>query len=179
MLIAGWHSGLILPATELGALGPLLRAGLRAGPGVRYFDFGWGNRRFYMSRQPRSGDAIAALFRSPSALFVQPAAVPADLLASDAHIYWACANREQLRRVDHYIERSLSRPERPVDLGPGPLPGSRFYASTEHYSAVHTCNTWTVAALQYAGLPIRAGGVLFASQVGERIRALRACPAPQ
>ena len=132
-----------------------------------------------MSAHPGSGDAIAALFSSPSALFVQPAAAPSDLLASDIHIHWVCADREQVWRVDRYIEQSLIRPGDPVDLGSGPFPESRFYASTEHYSAVHTCNTWTVAALEYAGLPVSATGVLFSSQADERVRDLRACPAPQ
>lgn len=175
ILIARWHTGLVLPATDLGPLHTLLPGGRQA----RYLSFGWGNRRFYMATQPRSGDAIAALFRSPSAVFVQPAAAPAGLSAGDAHIRWVCATRAQLWRVDRYIEQSLSRPDRPVDLGSGPLPGSRFYASTEHYSAVHTCNTWTLAALEAAGLPVRASGVLFASQVERRIRELPACPAPQ
>jgi uncharacterized protein (TIGR02117 family) len=175
VLVAGWHTGLVLPAGELGPLQVLLRRD----PQARYVSFGWGNRRFYMASQPRSGDALAALFRSPSALFVQTGAAPAELSASEAHIDWICASAEQLWRMDRYIEQSLSRPERPVDLGPGPLPGNRFYAAAGHYSAVHTCNTWTVAALQYAGLPVRAGGVLFASQVDGRISGLRACPAPQ
>lgn len=175
VLIAGWHTGLVLPVRELGPVSSLLQPGR----GARYLSFGWGNQRFYMAAHPSSGDAIAALFRSPSALFVQPAAAPAELSAGDARIDWVCASRAQLWRVDRYIEQSLLPPGRPVDLGPGPLPGSRFYASSEHYSAVHTCNTWTVAALEGAGLPVRASGVLFASQVARRIRELPACPAPQ
>lgn len=175
VLVASWHTGLVLPAGELGPLHPLLRTARRA----RYLSFGWGNRRFYMAARPGSGDAIAALWRSPSVLFVEPAAAPADLAGGSVHIRWVCAGREQLWRVDHYIEQSLSPPDEPIDLGRGPLPGSRFYASTGHYSAVHTCNTWTLAALEYAGLPVRAGGVLFASQADRRVRGLRACPAPQ
>jgi Protein of unknown function (DUF2459) len=90
-----------------------------------------------------------------------------------------CINRQQLWRADSYIERSLSRSAgKPVDLGPGPLPRSRFYASLGHYSAVHTCNTWTVAALQYAHLPAHAGGVIFARQAGRLTEALRTCPTP-
>jgi hypothetical protein len=165
----------VLPAAELGPLHSLLPPGRPASD----LSFGWGNRRFYLAAQPRSGDALVALLRSPSALFVQPAAAPADLSAGDAHVDWVCANRAQLWRVDRYIEQSLSQPDRPVDLRSGPLPGSRFYASTEHYSAVHTCNTWTLAALEQAGLPVSASGVLFASQVERRIRELPACPAPQ
>lgn len=175
VLIAGWHSGIVLPTRELGTLRRLLRGN----PQANYLSVGWGNRRFYMAARPRSGDALAALFRSPSALFVQGVSVPAELSAADAQIRWVCADREQVRRVDSYIEESLSRPGgAPVDLGSGPLAGSRFYASTGRYSAVHTCNTWTAAALQYAGLPVSARGVIFAGQVGRRSRELRACPAP-
>lgn len=174
VLTASWHSGIVLPTGELGPLKSLLNE-----PQATYLNFGWGNRRFYMSTHPGLGDAVAALFGSPSALFVQAVSAPADLLAPDVRIHWICADRDELRRVKTYIEESLSRSGgKPVDLGNGPLPGSRFYASIGHYSSVHTCNTWTVAALQYAGLPVRAGGVIFASQVASRLRALRACPAP-
>jgi hypothetical protein len=175
VLIAGWHSGIVLPAGELGPLRPLLQGDPRA----KYLSFGWGDRRFYMAAHPGAGDALAALFPSPSVLFVQTVSAPADLLASDVEIHWLCADREEIWRTDSYIEESLSLADgKPVDLGPGPLPDSRFYASTAHYSGVHTCNTWTVAALQHAGLPVRASGVLFASQADRRVRELRACPAP-
>ena len=175
VLIAGWHAGIVLPRSELGPMGHLLDRYPRA----NYLSFGWGNRRFYMAARPRSGDALGALLPSPSALFVQAASSPAGLSASDARIHWVCLDREELWRADRYIESSLFRPDgRPVDLGPGPLPESHFYASSAHYSSAHTCNTWTLAALQYAGLPVRASGAIFASQVARRIRALRACPAP-
>jgi hypothetical protein len=174
-LIARWHTGIVLPVSELGPLRPLLHHD----PAAAYVSFGWGNRRFYMSSHPGPGDAIAALFRSPSTLLVQPATSPSRLTASDVHILWLCADREQVWRVDRYIERSLIRPGHPIDLGPGPFPDSRFYASTGHYSAVHTCNTWTAAALEYAHLPISAAGVLFSAQVERRVSGLRACPASQ
>ncbi len=174
VLVAGWHTGLVLPADELGPLKPLLLRSAQAS----YISFGWGNRRFYMAAHPGSGDAVAALFRSPGVLFIRAVPAPADLLASDIRIHWVCASRGEIWRADDYIEKSLSRPSNPVDLGPGPMAGSRFYASRGHYSAVHTCNTWTAAALEYAGLPVSARGVLFASQVDRRVRELRACPSP-
>jgi hypothetical protein len=175
VLVAGWHSGLVLPRRELGLLAPLL-----SDSPAKYLSIGWGDRRFYMAPHAGSGDALAALLRSPSVLLLRRVSTPADLLEPGDHIRWLCADRQQLWRVDSYIEGSLSRPSgRRSDLGRGPLPGSVFYASTEHYSLVHTCNTWTVAALQYAGLPVHAAGVMLASQALARIRKLRACPAPQ
>jgi Protein of unknown function (DUF2459) len=173
VLIAGWHSGLVVPAGELGPLRPL-----RTDPRANYLSIGWGNRRFYRAAHPGSGDALAALFPSASALFLQQWSAPLDVAEPAARIHWLCADREALWRVDRYIERSLSRPGGPVELGAGPLPGSAFYAARGHYSLLHTCNTWTVAALQFAGLRVRSGGVILASQVRRRIAALRVCPVP-
>ncbi|MGA7541337.1 MAG: DUF2459 domain-containing protein [Steroidobacteraceae bacterium] len=175
VLVAGWHSGLVLPGRELGPLASLL-----SDSQATYLSIGWGNRRFYMASHPGAGDALAALFRSPSVLFLRRVSAPADLSEPGGHIRWLCANRQELWRVDSYLEGSLARPAgRLSDLGRGPLPGSVFYASRGHYSLVHTCNTWTVAALQYAGLPVHASGVILASQTLARIRGLRACPVPQ
>jgi uncharacterized protein (TIGR02117 family) len=175
VLVTGWHSGLVLPARPPGPLASLLKSDPRA----RYLSIGWGNRRFYMTAHPGSGDALAALFRSPSVLFVQGVPAAADLVGSEAQVHWVCADREELWRAESYIASSLSRPGgRLLELGSGPLPDSRFYASRGRYSMVRTCNTWTVAALEYAGLAVRAGGVIFASQADERVRKLPACPAP-
>jgi hypothetical protein len=176
VLIAGWHSGLLLSSGELGPLAPLLARGPRA----RYLSIGWGNRRFYMAAHPGSGDALAALLPSPSVLFVQRVSSPGRLLDDKGRLHWLCADREELWRLDRYIEDSLARPGgSPSDLARGPFPGSAFYASSRHYSLVHTCNTWTVAALESAGLPVRARGVIFSAQVNARLRALPACPAAQ
>lgn len=174
VLTASWHTGLIVPASELGPLRERLPAAARA----RYLSFGWGSRRFYMAAHPGSGDALAALFRSPSVLFVQAASTPEDLLPEDARLRWLCLDRAEVWRLDRYLEDTLQRRGgRLRDLGNGPLPDSRFYASTGRYSALHTCNTWTVAALQYAGLAVHARGVIFATQVAARTRRPAACPA--
>ncbi len=176
VLIAGWHSGLVLPADELGPLGPLLRPAAKA----RDLGFGWGNRRFYMSADPGTAAALAALLRSRSVLLVESARTAGALaLESDATLRWLCVSRAQLLRLDVYLERSLALASgRPIDLGPGALPRSAFYASTGEYDAFHTCNTWTLAALEYAGLPASARGVIFARQVRARISALPVCKAP-
>jgi len=61
----------------------------------------------FQHRNTDSGVAIAALVPSPSALFIQAASAPADLAGED------------------------------VELGAGPVPDSRFFASTGRYSTVH------------------------------------------
>lgn len=172
VLVAGWHSGLVLPVGELAQLRPVLSAS----GSERYVSIGWGNRRFYMAARPGSGQALAALFRSSSVLFVQGAAALPELLPDEGELRWVCARPDQLARLDAYLRDSLRwRSGRAVELGAGPLPGSRFYASSGHYDALHTCNTWSLAALEYAGLPVSAEGVIFAAQVRHRVQGLAPC----
>ena len=172
VLLAGWHTGLILPVRELGAL----RSLLPVYPGERYVSFGWGNRRFYMSPDPSVSAALAALFRSPSAVLVESAPTVRDLLPVASTYRWLCADRQEVVRIDAYLLDSLrERGGRAIVLGAGPARESEFLASGERYDAFNTCNTWTAAALQRAGLPISAGGVIFAVQLKDRVRKLPEC----
>ena len=172
VLIAGWHTGLILPVRELGPL----RSLLPVYPGERYLSFGWGNRRFYMSSDPSLSDALAALFRSPSAVLVEGAPTVRDLLPAAATYRWLCADRKEALRIDTYLLDSLrEHGGRPIVLGAGPTPESEFLASGERYDVFNTCNTWTAAALRSAGLPVRAGDVIFASQLKDRVGNLPEC----
>lgn len=173
VLVEGWHSALILPVPELGPLSPLLPRY----PGERYVSFGWGNRRFYMSRHPTLYDALAALFSSPSAMLVQGTPTIHGLVPPGASYRWLCARRNEVRRVDAYLLKALRRVHgKPVRLGAGPGNDSAFFASGERYDALHTCNTWTADALRYAGLPVRTSAVVFSSQLERRIGKLSVCP---
>ena len=55
-------------------------------------------------------------------------------------------------------------------LGEGAFPGYVFYGAAPTYSGFYTCNTWTIDALDKAGLDADAAGVLFASQAMARAR---------
>lgn len=175
VLIARWHSGLVLPADELGRLGERLVRGSSA----RFVSVGWGDRRFYMAAHPASGAALGALFPSRSVLLVQTVTAALDGVPADGRLEWICVDRDELWRLDDYLSDSLRwRSGAPLELGPGPLPDSRFYASSGRYDAFHNCNTWTLAALQFARLPVSAAGVLFAGQVAARTQTLAGCAAP-
>lgn len=174
VLVTGWHSGLILPARELGPLRSLLPPYARE----RYVSFGWGNRRFYMASHPTFSDAVAALFSSPSVLLVQGAPALRVLAPSGAKYRWLCADRDEVWKIDAYLRHALRQVHgRPVRLGAGPWIDSAFYASGERYDGLHTCNTWTADALKFAGLPVHASDVIFSSQLVALIAKLSACPA--
>ncbi|MBN6740930.1 DUF2459 domain-containing protein [Acidithiobacillus sp. MC6.1] len=176
VLDEGWHTELVLPVR---ALGPSLADLHHWFPEAKYLVYGWGNRNFYMANHPGPGMAIAALFPSSSVVFVEGLPKhPKNALPPDAHLHWICASRTGVWRLDAYLGDYLRMgpSEDPVSLAPGPFPESRFFASTGTYDAFHTCNTWTAAALKFAGLPVSDEGVLFAGQVMSEIRSLRSCP---
>ena len=173
VLVTAWHSGLILPARELASLKALLPRYAHE----RYVSFGWGNRRFYMSAHPTPEDAVAALFSSPSVLLIQAAPTAQELVPQGGTLRWLCADRGEVWRMDVYLRDALRRVGgKPVRLGPGPHADSAFFASRERYDALHTCNTWTAAALVFAGLPVRAGHVIFSGQIERLAGNLRGCP---
>lgn len=173
VLMAGWHSGLILPIRELGPLGPLLSRS----PADRYLSFGWGNRRFYMTSHPSVMKAIRSLFSSASALLIEGAPTSSALVPSGGTYRWLCADRRQVLKVDTFLRDALrQRGGKPVVLRGEPQIDGAFYASGERYDALHTCNTWTAEALEYARLPVHAGGVVFSSQLASQIEKLPACP---
>ncbi len=168
---SGWHTGLILPAAELG---PSL-AGLRHQfPHAKYLVFGWGNRRFYEAADPGIGMAVMALFPSASVVFVQGVTLGAHGAPPGVVVHWLCISPAGLRRFDAYLDEYI-RKEPPPDATADSWLQGEFFASTGTYDAFHTCNTWTAEGLRIAGLPVRATGVIFAGQVMSEIRPLHAC----
>jgi hypothetical protein len=76
-------------------------------------------------------------------------------------------SRAGLDRIEAAIWREFEHTPaaEPVRLADGPYPGSVFYAATDTYDGLFTCNTWTAEILQTGGLRVGASGVLFAGQV--------------
>ena len=174
----GWHTDIGLPMDEVA--GPLVS--LRHDfPGVRYMVFGFGERQYYMAHDAGSGQMLAALFPSKSAILITallatPIAAFADQSVVTLHLPRSGAARIAMRLWDD-LERSADGS--PTRLADGPYVGSAFYASPETYDALHTCNTWTALVLREGGLPMDTH-VLFADQVMRqvtRIAAMQAKPA--
>lgn len=171
----GWHTGLVLPAAAFGGS----HLGLRSWfPDAKYLVVGWGNRSFYMAPHPGLATAISALFPSPSALYVRAIqGGPRNAFPLDGELSWVCLSSAAVRRLSTYLTAYLHKRQdgNPIELGKGPLPNSRFFASRGTYDAFHTCNTWTIAALRFAGLPVNVRGVVFADQVMSEVHDLPSC----
>lgn len=169
VLDSGWHTGLVLKRDELSAV---LDALLHPGSRTRYLMFGWGNRRFYMAPDPTLGMDIAALFPSRSTILVEGCDVaPRACYTRAVKLHIVRLSPSQQARLDQYLLHSFQQNKagQADPLGPGPDPGSEFYASGLRYDAFHTCNTWTAEALRKAGLPIRYHGVIFADQLWSQL----------
>jgi uncharacterized protein (TIGR02117 family) len=168
----GWHTDIALPADEVaGPLGSLERAF----PDARFLVFGFGARRYYMAEHAGPGDLLAALLPDDGVILVTALHAPPTEALAAGSVVTLHVTPNGLGRITMRLEAAFARtPDgSPVRLAEGPDPDSAFYASTEAYDALHTCNTWTATLLREAGLPVDPH-VLFAGQVMRQARAIAA-----
>jgi uncharacterized protein (TIGR02117 family) len=169
----GWHTDIGLQATQVGDMLGQLRVTF---PGVHTLVIGFGERAYLLHPDHDFGDMLAALIPGPGALLVTAlhttpgAAFPARDVV-ELHV-----SARGLARLTDFIAGSFERPPNGAlrSIADGPYPGSLFYASTSTHSGTYTCNTWTAEALQTAGLPVRAAGVVFADDVADQARRIAA-----
>jgi uncharacterized protein (TIGR02117 family) len=160
----GWHTDIGLPVSEIASP---LKALAEPVPGVRYLTFGFGDRTYLLNRDVTVFSMLTALLPGRGALLVTALrATPAQAFGT-AHVVTLHVTRTDRTRLEQRLwqEFRLLSSEAPVVVSDGPYPGSLFYAASAPYSGVYTCNTWTAAMIQTAGLPMPTGGLVFASQV--------------
>lgn len=170
----GWHTQIFLPDSALGG-------GLRALAisGARYVGFGFAQRAYAM---PKNHAAIAyvkgffqGLVPSRGIIIVTWLRAAPALAWGAGHVVGLHASHAEIVRLNRVLWADFVHKEgRPVRLERGFYPGSAFYAATPRYDLLFTCNTWTNAVLHEAGLPIGAGGVIFASTTMDDVRRLAA-----
>ncbi len=169
-----WHTDIALPIDEVtGALGGL---GARY-PGVRFLEFGFGDRAYYQSHDTSVGQQIAALFPGPGVILLTALRVPPEQAFGADHVATLHMTAEQIDGVISFLERSLTRgPGNGAfqRLDDGPYPGSAFYASNDTYDLFHNCNRWTLEAVMSSRLPVRQPAAIFAGEVMPQIRAIEA-----
>jgi uncharacterized protein (TIGR02117 family) len=171
VIASSWHTEIGLPAHAI--TGPLMALRSTA-PEAQYFVFGWGQRNYYMARDPGFGDLVEAAVATPAVMLVIPLNVsPREFFAASS-VFSISTSREGLDRLSRFLWDYLEKdpPLVPRRVGDGPYSASTFYASTGTYSLGNTCNTWTAEALRISGLPVSASGVVFAHQVVTQVQGL-------
>jgi uncharacterized protein (TIGR02117 family) len=167
----GWHTDIGLQAVQVGDTLGQLRATF---PGVHTLLIGFGERAYLLHRDHNFADMLAALIPGPGALLVTALRTAPDAAFPAGEVVELHVSPRGLARLTDFVAGSFEpAPDgalRPI--ADGPYPGSLFYASTTTYSGTYTCNTWTADALQIAGLPVHAAGVVFADGVADQARRL-------
>jgi uncharacterized protein (TIGR02117 family) len=169
----GWHTDIGLLATQAGDTLGQLRTTF---PGVHTLVIGFGERAYLLHRQVDLRDMLAALAPGPGAMLVTALRDTPDTAFPEADVVVLRVSTRGLAQLIDFITKSFERaPDgAPLEIAPGPYPGSLFYASARTYSVGYTCNTWTAEALQIAGLPVHADGVVFADGVADQARRIAA-----
>jgi uncharacterized protein (TIGR02117 family) len=169
----GWHSDIGLPADEIE--GPLARL-KQSLPGLRVLTFGFGERAYLLADDVTLGGMLSALLPSRSALLMTALRASPQAAFGADDVVMLHVSRAGLVRLRARLWQSFERSAdgRPVVIRAGPYPGGVFYAGTDTYDALNTCNTWTATLLREAGLPVPTAGVVLVGQVMSVARAIAA-----
>jgi hypothetical protein len=174
-----WHIDVGFAVEALPA--PLAATASREFPGARYVFFGFGDRRYLLSKDRNAPVLLGALWPGPGLILVtEIEGSPAQAFGAEQVVEMALAP-VQARAAEEFIWRSLAHHADGgvVPAGKGPYEGSAFYAAVPRYSGFHTCITWAAEVLRSAGLPIRSRFTVVAGQLWRQILKLpRTVPAP-
>jgi uncharacterized protein (TIGR02117 family) len=168
----GWHTDVGFLAAEIAP--PL--ASVRAQFGdAHYLTFGFGDRRYLLARTSRSVDLIGAVWPGDGLILTTALQASAQAAFGAGNVAAIAVSRAQARDAQAFIWQSMRKQGGGALLvGAGPYRGSGYYAATERYSGLYTCNSWAAQALRAAGLPIRNTGVIFAWQLWRQVLRLAA-----
>jgi len=153
----GIHTGLILPNVAAGVdwRGLAAASDLRnpAYAGVDHVAIGWGDKHFFLDTPTwwdvRPGTVAAAAIGSDETLIhVEHIPEPRVTGPDTRRIV---LTSEQYRRLAAFVRRSFAARGPHY---PGYFDYDAFYAARGHYDALTTCNSWTGAALRYAGVRV-------------------------
>jgi uncharacterized protein (TIGR02117 family) len=180
VLTHAWHTGLAFRLADVAAPLAPMRADF---PGAEALEIGWGQEHYWMSPEPTVLDGLrAGLLPSPSAIRVIGFRGAVDRVFVESDVLELRLTRGGLARLVAFFEAAFARDGAgaPIPLGPGPVPGSRYYRGRGRYHALSNSNAWTARALREGGVPLRPALALTASnvlcQLGPRARVLRLRP---
>jgi hypothetical protein len=163
-----WHVDIGFAATDL--LPPL--ASLRADfPAAGYLLFGFGDRHYLLAQDRGFGGMLAALWPGPGLMLVTGLTTTTQAAFGNDNVIEIPVTAAQARNAQAFVWQSLAAENGAVKpLQPGPYDASLYYAASQGYSALHTCNTWATQTLQAANLPVHSFAVALAGQIWMQAR---------
>jgi hypothetical protein len=167
-----WHVDVGVAVADLD---PSLRKVAEHFPRARFLFFGFGDRRYLLTRHRGPATLSGSIWPGAGLLLITALENQPEQAFGDSHVVHISLTDTQQRALMGAIAAAFeSNPLDPQFIEPGPYDGSAYAAAGARYSGLHTCNTWAAEVMQRSGLPISSSGVIFASQVWSRVRLLRA-----
>ncbi len=149
-----WHTGFIVPATELKS--DMLFLAQRFGA-VPYLEFGWGDKAYYQARENSLWLAIQALFW-PTDTVMHVVAVPMHpaVYFPESEVKEIKLSANEFQSLRRYIRQSFYYDEqgKAIVLKKGLYGDSQFYQAQGAFYMTNTCNKWTAKGLKSAGMDI-------------------------
>ncbi len=171
----GWHVGIVMPIDEI------LKRNLpetKHFPNSTFLEIGWGDARFYKSKNPTIRMAFEAAFTSESSVIhIYAFQSPINEVFTNSEILKLKITGEGYSELLRFIHKSFVRTAngeaKNVGIGLHGEKVSRFYLSNGEFHLLNTCNTWVAEALQSAKLDISSQGIITADNLMGKVRELR------
>jgi len=150
----GWHTGIIIPASDIQQRLPQLKTRFAS---ALFLEFGWGDRGFYQADEIGAGLVFSALFwPTESVIHIVAVEVEVSSYFSTSDIIKICLNNKQYAALLDFITKSFYQNDQAElkQLGKGIYGSSQFYQGKGDYYLTNTCNKWTAKAFQSMGFDI-------------------------
>jgi uncharacterized protein (TIGR02117 family) len=174
----GWHAAIVVRRADVDrALWPEVEDF----PIATSIEVAWGDREFYMATPATMWMAIKAAFgTSGSVLHVVGLDAPVAVSFPGSDVVELRVSRRGFDALTRFVadEHERGADGRAVRVGRGLYGAGWFYVARSRYSLANTCNTWVARALEIAGLPVTASGVVTAGGVMEQLTTIRASRSP-
>lgn len=150
----GWHTGLIVPAAAAEQSLPFLKRRFQS---AKAYEFGWGDKGFYMADEITTKVTLKALFWADGSV-VHVVALHADPAATFpvSPLTRLKISPREMESLGSYLASSF-KPDpqgRVQSLRHGLYGDSQFYEGVGRYHAMNTCNKWTAKGLKSGGIDI-------------------------
>jgi uncharacterized protein (TIGR02117 family) len=165
-----WHTDIGFDVADLHPPLATLRPAL---PEAHYLLFGFGDKHYLLNRGNSFEGMVGAVWPGEGLVLMTGVEGTPEQAFGVAGVTRLRVSEAQAEKLEEFVWNTLATHDGSATaLAPGPYDQSLYYQSTQRYSGLHTCNTWTAAGLRSAGLPIHSFGVEFSWQVWPQVRRL-------
>lgn len=165
----GWHTTIVISSEKSKKYMPFLSKDFIDSD---YFEFGWGDFKYYQEENPGKILAARALFLpTGSIMHVVSFEGRPELNFIFSDLVSLKASEEQIKNLCKTINSYFKRNDyKVIKLNQGLYGNSYFYKSRGVYSAINNCNTWTTAVLSKSGIPVKSFATFTSASVMKSIR---------